>query len=163
MITVVGMEKGLDKIESYLESEIHEDGLLNDVTGIFIGEGKEGRPETPYIWITEEPITVDDTRPNPRKDYLKAPFVISGVCYDPDDLKKVYKDSKNLVSRVGHILEKGHHEDQDRWFKFLDFDNMDPNGAEIQEASLRVSQSVIVYNGIFKVSNMCLNKEKKVE
>lgn len=159
-MNIKGIEENTDKIESYLQAEIKEGGLLEDVEKIIVGPLKENTPEPPYLWITEDPITPDDKRNQGGQTmYLKAPIFITGAYFDFNDVEKSYKLSKNLVTRVWDTLKKEFFKDQDKKFRFLEYGEIIPEGAEIQNASKRVSQSVLVVNAIFREDKLCRKGE----
>lgn len=159
-MNIKGIEENTDKIESYLQAEIKEGGLLEDVEKVITGPLKEGVPEPPYLWITEEPIRPDDKKNQGGQTiYFKAPILITGAYFDFNDVEKSYKLSKNLVTRAWDTLSKQFFEDPDKKFRFLEFSEIIPDGAEIQNGSKRVSQSILIVNAIFRENKICRKGE----
>lgn len=156
MKDVTGFDMSLKKILQYLKEEKIENGLLADVEDIYYSDKIDERVDPPYLWVIEEEVTISQEHDNiSGVDFLIAPFTIFGVYYDSNSPEKAYEKSKNLTTRAGKAIEKGHMNDKDKWFHFIRFNSFSPTGVEIQEGSRRINQSSIQYDCIFHKNNLC--------
>ncbi|KZX17469.1 hypothetical protein [Methanobrevibacter filiformis] len=141
----------LEKIQNYLENERkNTEGLLSDVKAIYQGEDIDHQPKIPYLWLLEEIIEQDTEMTTFDEEWYSLSLIICAVCYNPQDLTKSYKESKNLAVRAGQALEKQFTSDNDSYFESIEFINFSPSGVHIEGASDRVHQSSVSYTCLFK-------------
>lgn len=115
-------------IESWIEKELTEDGLLGDVESFITTLENEINLETPTLWMTQHEWKSYDNKPLANLQRLKIPIEFACIDYDAD-LKVGELSAMNLVGRVIASILK-HYRRRQELFNFVKMDLAEiyPNG-----------------------------------
>jgi hypothetical protein len=161
-----GLAAPLRVIKAYLNAEMVEEGLLEDVETLNIGFESDTPIEFPSVWIGEEPTVVDEAgNPNLSQTmFLRTPFTFACAVYENDPEQAEYQ-AKNLATRVGASILKHFNQlksqptDPDRIFQTIRFNAVNPNGeVQIEGKRDRIPCVAIVFDFVYPVRWLYCNR-----
>lgn len=154
-------------VKAYLEHEIREGGLLEDVETLIPSVNSDVPVDPPAIWIVQHPITrwVNDKANLSNKITLSVPFEFVCVEYS-DDLEEAEILGISLASRVGSSLMKNFNKVKvddsmpNRFFHKLEFETLYPVGeVTVVGKSERIPATSIIFNFVYVVDWLKCNRK----
>ena len=154
-------------VKAYLEREIREGGLLEDVETLIPSVNSDVPVDPPAIWIVQHPTTrwVNDKANLSNKITLSVPFEFVCVEYS-DDLEEAEILGISLASRVGSSLMKNFNKVKvddsmpNRFFHKLEFETLYPVGeVTVVGKSERIPATSIIFNFVYIVDWLKCNRK----
>jgi hypothetical protein len=163
---IKGLERSARAVKAYLEAEIVEDGLLEDLETLLTSHKSETPADPPCIWIVEYPtVPYDPTQTNLSHTlYLKSPFEFVCVEYD-NDPEIAAEKAKNLATRAGASILKNFNllksqpDDPNRIFQTIHFNTLNPDGeVQIEGKAERIPAASLILDFIHPIQWMHCNR-----
>lgn len=96
---LTGFEKINEIINTCIQKEMAEDGLLPDVESFVNTYYDEGKVDEPVVWMTQHPTTAPNQADISQTMELVTPFEFDCGVYD-NDMEDANMQSQNLCNRV---------------------------------------------------------------